>query len=114
MAANKYNVGDMVFLSESARIGFLESYRVNKVIQYDTGIWRYEIIISAKPPSISQTVGDRITLKSGEIIVFEEYELITMCDALDLAITSVQSRLDELRRTKATYCRSEGSGTGSA
>ena len=60
--ANLYEVNDLVYLSESAKLGFLESYQVSGVRQDASGEWLYLISVPQRSPTSLPTYGDRITL----------------------------------------------------
>ena len=56
--APRWDVGDEVYLDASARIGFLESYKVTNVVR-SRQRWLYTINVEQKPPA-EPTIGDFI------------------------------------------------------
>lgn len=101
--ANLYNVGDIVYLSESSKLGFLESYKVDGVRQNASGIWFYKIVVPSRPGD-SFTFGDRNRLSRGYDFELCEDELTTLCDALDNAITKTQENLNLLIAKRDSQC----------
>lgn len=101
MSKPKFAIGEIVYLAEPAASGELEAYRISSVRKTGNN-WIYSVDINQKPPA-EQTVGDRIDLKSPLSFLFEETELITLCEALDSAILSLESRITRLN-LKYTDC----------
>ena len=112
MAQSLYEVGADVYLRASATKGFLEHYTVVGLGQGPDGFWRYSIGIAQSPPIISTTVGDRSTLKGNFLkmdIEFYEDDLITYCDALDIAIPIALAQYNRLIAMRDLSCIEEGS-----
>jgi hypothetical protein len=101
----KYKIGDVVYLRESAMLGFIESYQVGGIrIDPRYNKWTYEIYIRPRGPETS-TVIDMATLRNiNEKLAFMEDELIEFCDALAYAITNTTNRLNYLISQKISKC----------
>jgi len=96
-----WSVGDMVYLRESAVLGFLEGYKVTNII-YDPGYnrWMYEIAIKHKGTEPSTTI-DMYNLRTQEVLRLGENDLISQGEAVDLAIINTEQRLEYLKQKKA-------------
>ena len=112
MATPRWDIEDLVYLLASAKLGFLESYRVDSIRKIPTG-WVYTIDIAQKPPA-ETTISDSVDLKQDRCggprrhLYFSEGELVSMEEALVLAIDSLEIRKNKLQ---ATYDRLFPSGT---
>ena len=106
MSIPKYVAGDIVYLIESAKVGFLESYQVAAVSMVVGNNWQYTIAVPARSPS-GATYGDRNQLKRGFDFQLDESELITYCEALTYAESYLQSQLTKIQSLKAAQCGSE-------
>lgn len=83
MAAAKYQTGDIVYIRESAAKGFLESRKIQVVLQYN-GEWAYGFNINERTPAAIPTIGDQINHQFKSQLYVSENELITYCEALSL------------------------------
>lgn len=106
MAANtpKYAIDEVIYLRESAMLGFIESYKIDG-IEFDNRIkqWIYKIQIRQRGPS-PNTIIDRADLRHFEVLRFREDELMTFCDAIDIAISKAEERLSRLIAARASKC----------
>ena len=88
----KFNVGDTIYFTSSARIGFLEEEKVKEIweigVQPGSQKTRYEYKINNKPQNI----------------VFREDELITKCEAAVLIKSYVENRLLEMQNKQSSLC----------
>lgn len=109
--APNFNVGDIVYLIESAKIGSLESYQVAEVRQTTDGSWIYKISVPQRPPNMQATWGDRVTLRRNLDFELTESELGTYCDAVDLAVQASEANLARLKSIQSVHCSDE-TGTG--
>lgn len=98
MTAPKFKIGDVVYLLEPASLGELDAYRIGAIHQKSIGVWIYQIFIDQKPPR-EQTVGDRIDLKESRNLFYDEGELLDLCEAVDIAIDNIQTRVNRLQLT---------------
>ena len=98
-----YHENDVVYLRESASIGFLEAIRIGSIIRYN-GQWLYGATNLVKNPIAPPFYGDRITVSHTGTVFYTEDELITICEALDMAEENAQRVLDAIRVQKANLC----------
>jgi hypothetical protein len=110
MTIPQFKIGDLIYLKSSAQIGFLESYRITEVFQVMKDRWLYKIAIEKNPPT-SQTVGDRIDLKTYADLIFDESELLTYCEAQELVVISLERRLTVERARLTARCQSGSGGS---
>lgn len=99
----KFKINDIVYLNESANLGELDAYRINAIQQAISGRWVYQFFIEKRPPA-GQTVEDRIDLKLPRQLFFDEAELLTLCEAVNIALLNVQHRMNVALNIKATIC----------
>lgn len=97
----KYTERDVVYLKESAALGFLEAVTISGVMK-NNGKWLYTINVSAAP--MTTLYGDKRSLVHGNTLYFSEDEFVLMCDALDLAEAHAQRVLDKVKAQKAMFC----------
>ena len=90
-----YNVDDVVYLRESAAIGFLEAYTVSHIHIGQGGKVAYELSCGISPQTTT-TFGERITHKTRPVLSFNESELVTKDEAIDLAITNHERQIAAL------------------
>lgn len=98
-----FNVNEVVYLRESAALGFLEAVRISTVIQERTGVF-FEVNFNAKSPQVPSIFGDRNQLSSGVKVRFVESELVTLCEALGLARDYLTGRLADIEAQIARRC----------
>jgi len=107
-----YQVEDVIYLAESAKLGFIESYQVSGVRQSAAGAWFYRISIASRPPNSNATFGDRITLRKSIDFELAESELITYCEAVDFAVVYATNILAQLQALKLAHCTDDTDETG--
>lgn len=105
MTNPKYNFGDVVYLKESAALGFLEAMRISGVHLGQSG-WMYTVDVSQRQPQAASFYGDRRSFVHHTKLYFTEDEFVVLCDALLLAETNAQLTLDRLRAQRAALCPS--------
>ena len=93
-----YNIGQTVYLRESAALGFLEAYNVKEIVYQPNGKLYYTLVTSLKPPAAVQTIGDRVTGLQVLPIKFYEEDLIGYREALEMCIANLQIQLNDLQR----------------
>jgi hypothetical protein len=93
-----YDINQIVYLQESAALGFLEAYTIKDISYQPNGKLIYTLTTSLKQPAAVQTVGDRITGQRTLPIRFYEEDLIEYKEALEVCITNLQRQLDDLQR----------------
>lgn len=111
-AAPLYQVGDVVYLTESSQIGFIESYEVSGVRMDTNQRWMYQFSIVGRPPLLNSTVGDRIRLNRSIDFEVGEEELVDFCTALDNCIAYHTSALASLNSKRASLCPDDTGGSG--
>lgn len=99
-----FKIGDIAYLNESAQLGELEAYRIGAVSQSSPGVWIYQIFIEKRPPD-GQTVEDRIDLRQPTELFFSEAELLTLCDAVNIALHNTQGRINRGMQLLSSVCR---------
>lgn len=103
MTKPRFRINDLVYLFTSAKVGRLESYRVGSIHDNGLGRYIYQIFIDPKPPR-ETTVADRVDLKSSRDLFFTEDELVTACEAMDIALTSLNNQLSRLVNLRDSKC----------
>lgn len=93
-----YDIGQAVYLRESAALGFLEAYNIKSMSYQPTGKLEYTLATHLKQPSTVQTIGDRITGQRVLPIKFYEDDLIDYRTAIAICIASLQNQLAALQR----------------
>lgn len=107
-----YSPGDTVYLRDSAALGFLEAYIVKTITHRPDGQIQYYLSTHLKPPAANMTMGDRNTGRVLKQITFFEYDLITYCEAIILAIENTEKQLASLQaQYAASGCADEDEGT---
>lgn len=101
--APTYQEGDQVYLRESAALGFLEAVTISGIRRIN-GKWAYAIRAGMARPYAATTYGDRTSLVNGATLFFTESELISVCDALDLAIANAERVLERLQAQRNSIC----------
>jgi len=98
-----WSVDDIVYLRESAVIGFIESYKVTG-IRFDQqwNRWIYEIAIKHRGTEPSSVI-DMYNLRHKEVLSLGENDLIDLASALDLAIVNTEQRLTELINKNGSF-----------
>ena len=98
-----YNPGDVVYLSESAAIGFIEAYRIVHAQFNADGTVAYVLDTSVKSPTVA-TFGDMVGPPRYAKLTINESDLVDYCGALTLAISALQSQLSSLQAKKDSIC----------
>lgn len=99
----RYNIGDVVFVKNSANIGFLESYKVTTINkQPDSREFIYDLDLTTTKLAPQVTQGGTPRFKKD--IFFKERELITKCEAVNLVMAALQRKMSRLLALKATHC----------
>lgn len=96
MDVPKYNVGDVVYLRESAGIGHLETVHIRAVVSFQ-GSWAYVISTSSMNNISASTYSDRINYQTGVGIYYSQNELLTKAEALEMAIDTTTAKLTRLQ-----------------
>ena len=102
-----YNVDDVVYLRESAALGFLEPVRIAGISKTTSTTWVYTIKMGAGQPTAVSHYGDRIHMVRGSVVYFTEDEFVLLCDAFEMAEVNAQKQLDNIKAQRAILCASE-------
>ena len=102
MDAPKYDIGDVVYLKESAALGHLEAVTISGAV-YNNG-WMYTIRAGRALPTSVAHYGDRISAVHAKTLYFTENELIVLCDALELAEANAQRALERIQIQRTNLC----------
>ena len=106
--APRWSVNDVVYLRESAIIGFIEAYRVTNIVwdpQYSR--WLYEASIRHRGTEPNAVI-DMHNLRREEVITMAEHDLINEGEAVELAIINTEERLRYLKQVKAVWDSAQG------
>lgn len=98
-----YNPGDIVYLKESAAIGFLEAYKVVHAKFNADGTVAYVLDTSVKSPTVA-TFGDMVGPPRYSALTINESDLVDYCGGLDLAIAVHERQLASLQAKRASIC----------
>jgi len=101
-----YDFNDIVYLRESAALGFIEPVRIAGISKV-ANTWTYTISMSVSQPTPVSHYGDRIHRVQGSVLYFTEEEFVLLCDALELAEANAQKQLDNLQAQRASLCDTE-------
>jgi hypothetical protein len=93
-----YDIGQTIYLKESAALGFLEAYTIKDMGYQPNGKLIYTLVTSLKQPAAVQTIGDRVTGQRVLPIRFYEEDLIGYKEALEIRIANLQTQLNTLQR----------------
>lgn len=105
MDAPKYDIGDPVYLRESAAIGHLEAVIISGAMWGSSqGQWLYTVRAGRAQPTAVAYYGDRITAVHAKTLYYTESELITHCDALALAEANAQRALERIQLQRTGLC----------
>lgn len=99
--APKWSVDNIVYIQASAKVGFLEAYKVSGIHRI-RGRWTYSIDIMQKPPS-EPSIGDMIDIKQERVMYFDENELIDFHEALLLVKNGLDSKRNKIQQMLDKY-----------
>lgn len=98
-----FEVNNIVYVRESAALGFLEAYRISSVLRASGDEWVYSINIIRRPGT-PPLFGERISHQPEGVLYFNESELISKCEALELIEDHLTSRLSTIQQLRASEC----------
>ena len=110
MANPLYDVGDVVYLRESAALGRLEAVTITGIHRYGSD-WIYSHAARIGSPTHAVIYGDRRSFVHGQLLYLSESELITHCEALTIAEANMQRQLAALQTQIASVCETGTDGT---
>lgn len=91
-----YTVGSIVYLKESAALGFLEAVKIYNITYGRSGRWIYKTIFGPQPTSGAPYFGDRILPQKSVATYFNEDEFVTKAQALQIIKAHLELRLQEI------------------
>lgn len=94
-----YKNNDVVYLKESAALGFLEAVRISSVYRTNSE-WLYTVYAGRMGAVAPSHFGDRISLTGANILSFTEDEFVNECEALTLSQANLQRQLDSIKAQK--------------
>lgn len=103
ITAPAYDINEVVYLRESAALGFIEAVRITGVHKYKDG-WVYTIGSRVSGPQHAAVYGDRISHVHGQTLYFSEDELVSHCDALILAEANATNNLQRIQSQRIAIC----------
>lgn len=98
-----FDRGDVVYLRESAALGFLEAVKINGAMLGPQG-WLYSVAARIGSPRAPSHIGDRISAVNGMTLFFTEDEFVEHCEALALVEANLQTQLDRIQAQRASAC----------
>lgn len=98
-----YDVGNRVYLRESAAMGFLEPVVISGVM-LGVGGWLYSWRAGPDPSASGRSSGDRRSFGSGHQLYLDESEIVDLCTAIGLAELNMMAALSRLQQLKSTHC----------
>lgn len=101
--SNAYNQNDIVYLRESASRGVIEPVRIGSIMQTNGG-WQYTIRFGPSLPINNQTYGDKKSLINNAVLYFNESELLTKCQAYELAEAYALALYNKLSAERQLHC----------
>lgn len=99
---NKYSPGEVVYLRESAALGFLESVRISGAHIGVNG-WLYTVSANSAPLT-SGAHFDRRSQISTQTLYYSEDEFLILCDALLLVEINAKAVYDKAKAQRQLYC----------
>ena len=99
----KFSIGDLLYIRESAALGFLEPVKIRTILKNSSG-WLYTINAGMSGPNVPAIYGDRRLFVNGATLYLDETELISYCEALRLSIANAQANLNKLLALQTGIC----------
>lgn len=104
----RFTVDDIVWIRQSAKIGFMEFYKITNVNRVpNSRHWKYELNIRGDLRDRdfygNLTLGFNKT--NTQRLIFNESELITECEAIDLAIAYLNRKISDMAADYAAVCQ---------
>ena len=99
----RYRVSDILYLRESAAIGFLEAVTISGIM-WGNNQWLYTVHAGISQPRGASHYGDKISLTNGAKLLFSEDEFVSLCAATELVEANLQRQLTQIQRQRAALC----------
>lgn len=90
-----FAVDQILYLKESAALGFLEAIRI-KNITYGRSGWIYAVDFNPRQPTTAPYYGDSIFFQQRATVYFREDEFVTKSQALVIIKAYLELRLEEI------------------
>ena len=103
MSVPAFAVNDVVYLRESAGIGILEAVKISGIRSHGVS-WVYSIQSRSAMPDAPSVYGDRISHVNGQVLYFNEDELISQCQALTIMEDVVSRKLVQIQSMRQNAC----------
>ena len=91
----RWAIGEEIFFAASARLGFLQTSRVTQIFE-----------VGVQPGSRVTRYKYRVSLDRKRNLLFREDELISFCEAAQLALESLQRDLTSSEAQRSSLCSS--------
>ncbi len=102
MSNPKYEVGEVLYIKESAALGFLEAIRISGIHSGQNG-WMYTINAGMSPPSVGG-YQDRRSMISTQTLYFTEDEFLPICDAVVLVEANAKAAYERAKLQRQQFC----------
>lgn len=93
----KFDINDIVYLRESAALGFLEPVRISGISKNGTE-WIYSVYAGLAGAASASLYGDRRSLVHGNVLLFTENEFVTEYEAMLLSKANLEKQLNGINR----------------
>lgn len=98
-----YESGSVVYMRESAVLGFLEPHTINSVYMGQDG-WVYTVLAKSTTMSSVGSFGERRSMVNGALLQFNECEFVNLCQALLLAKSYHERQLNAINSKLQSHC----------
>jgi len=95
--APKYDIGNVVYLRESAALGFLEPARISGISRRGPD-WIYSIYVGLAGSTSANLFGDRRSMVHNNTLFFTEEEFVTELEALQLTKSNLERQLNSVNQ----------------
>lgn len=96
MSSPTYEVGNEVYIRQSAAIGFLEKMRVHSIVSDPNGGWAYGFLSLPSVGNSIPSLTDQINYQVDRLIFLNDNELVSYCTALNMAKAYFETQLAKI------------------
>ena len=93
----KYDINDIVYLRESAALGFIEPVRISGLSKRGDE-WLYSVYAGIAGAVSASLYGDRRSHVQGNVLLFTENEFVTEYEALFLTKVNLERQLSNINK----------------
>lgn len=93
----KYDINDIVYLRESAALGFLEPVRISGISKKGDE-WIYSVYAGIAGAASASLYGDRRSHIHNNVLLFTENEFVSEYDALVLTKVNLERQLSNIQK----------------